>query len=465
MTSSPLQSRLRSDSASSTGSRNDLFSTSYQGGPVPRPPKALKHDCSPAVGGSGADGVGVVVGSGWATSMRENQGNGLGTATVSRLRMRGEGSPSSSSFKGVSSRTTSPTQTPYVDVDSSNEPISKTVNFFTSTMDSPLPPSFKKSAQTPNFQKLAPAPIMTSGGGGMRFQGAAANGLGVGTCQNMMSPISPIRLSPIPPPPIPPSLNRIEVDMGDLNDRGLTVGIGRYARVVSGSYRRLEDRGEGAGARTPKERAEEEWEKCAIKIPLFDDVLSTDMIEKEARILAHLHELSETSQRSVSMDISSRMDTPVRNIEKGKDHVIGFIGLQRLAGFSSSRRDGKTSTNENIIPHKPRSELRYSRSVSDGDPLQTRRLDRKESGQHTRVADIATQISLNDDDAKTFLPCLVLEYVPRVLSTWLQESNRQILGQGRWRCWAIELVQAVAWCHEKGVLHGDIKVSPQGRDV
>jgi hypothetical protein len=58
------------------------------------------------------------------------------------------------------------------------------------------------------------------------------------------------------------------------------------------------------------------------------------------------------------------------------------------------------------------------------------------------------------------VPCLVLEYQPYTLANWLADAgNAEMMGAEKWKSWAIELSESVAWCHGKGILHGDIKVN------
>ncbi len=464
MTSPTSRSRLRSDSASSTGSRNDLFSTTYSSGPVPRPPKPLNVDTLPSAVASG----GVGIGSGnWATSMRDTIGKiGISVPTPQRSRIGGDESPASTRVE--SSRTTSPTRgaSPYT----SDFPTSKTANFFSSTMGTPQPPSSGKNTSGTDLRRLAPAPILTSRGmnstcsddSGMALQSAS------GTRQNVISPISPIspiRLSPITPPPIPSSSKEVEVDTSDVSSRRSTLGTGRYARVVRARCR-CRDNNErsrvtgGHGLEKPfRNITEHEWKDCALKVPLFNDVLSRGMLEKEARILAHLHELSVPPQRHPSLEGDPDTNKPEGYPKTGKNRIIGYIGLQQISGFTSGSRKGKTSAHGSPIIRSTRSEARHYRSVSDIAAPRTM-ASHFQDGQHPD-SPYAAQISLNDDEESISLPCLILEYVPRALSAWLEDGNRRLMGQELWRSWAAELAEALQWCHEKGVLHGDMKVGLQ----
>jgi serine/threonine protein kinase len=243
------------------------------------------------------------------------------------------------------------------------------------------------------------------------------------------------------------------VDLETADDMGV-VGTGRYARVLRAQYRILkESEDDGSMGQTS------EWFPCAVKVPLTDDPLAKQMVETEARILAHLQKTDEVPSPQFAPEERSQSLLP-----RGRDRIVKYIGLKELGGFL--RRDVKSPavSRQGSVRRKPRRDSRgHTRSVSDSTALKALAEQGNEESQHDRserVAAFANSVTVDEGiGVGGTLPCLILEYLPRSLSAWLGDpSHTQLMGRERWRLWAMELCEAVAWCHSKGILHGDIKV-------
>lgn len=186
------------------------------------------------------------------------------------------------------------------------------------------------------------------------------------------------------------------------------LGEGRYATVYLGSYRK------------ETTAADEPWSLCAVK-RLAPDRESQTMGLREAFFL----------NRLTACDNGPKAE--------GKVHVVKLIAVKEDDGTIPGHV--RTASEQVDSPRRQRSSTIYAGA-------------RQDTGSHPSLPSLVSE--------QPALPCasrlvLVLEHAPLGTLDRLLRSSPGLVGPELWGRWARESAQALAWVHEKGVVHADVK--------
>ena len=263
------------------------------------------------------------------------------------------------------------------------------------------------------------------------------------SCELPITPTSPTCSSDFPPPITIPVEDRwldpaSSPTLRLSTAREFQLGEGRHASVFLASYR---------PPSTPS------WQLCAAKRALPDRESQVASLD-EAAVLARL---------------GGRHSHPnIINLLGVKDERDP--GIELVVGASASRRSSTS-----LAP--PSRSHRSSLSTGTlAPPLGSPSIESEAStfaspkpvGSRERVRREKTKARHSEPPLRRDLPApvedkdsprvvLVLEYCPFGHVLAFAKAHPERMGRKRWLEWAKELVGAVAWAHDRGVLHADIK--------
>lgn len=231
----------------------------------------------------------------------------------------------------------------------------------------------------------------------------------------------------------------------DITSRQWLVGYGRYAKVFLGSYK----------------TATTGWQLCAAKV--FDsDAESVEMARKEASILQYLQEDEPTTSADVVDGRGFILECCALVDETAVEPppAVSLAELSRQGSFAgtptrgTSRRTSATALQRIATEgSSPAGNVRAVHTTSTN----SRASETSAMLRQLRHASLKVPV-----DTPMHRPILLVPFYANGSMATFLKTHEDGIDAGLWSTWFQQGLAALAWCKVKGVLHNDIKVSPDG---
>lgn len=246
------------------------------------------------------------------------------------------------------------------------------------------------------------------------------------------------------------------------------LGEGRYAQVFLAAYKRQSeassrDETEKETSKTDKEPSINElgdgltggsWRLCAAK-RMAPDRQSQTMGLREAFFLNRLTGANGPSSHGVRRPrvrdcspLRYQHDVPITPKRNGSVYIVKLIAVKEDADSTKAYSHSRSSSD--ALTQAPPKRLNRQRSSTFGMPEGTL----SPSASLPALAQAARAAQTPPSVSRLIL---LLEHAPMGTMDRLLRTSPGLVGKNLWERWARQGASALAWVHEKGVVHADVK--------